>query len=352
MLKQTERLKVIYDFLKHTATDASTILEHLKQKEAEISLRQLQRDLVEVEKVFLQPNEQLVVTVVGYRKKIWKISAVDGKKELTQESINLLYLSLLTSPNLLKEQKKLHFDLFQEVLETALQQSNKAILNEDKQQLINTHFYEITKDVVFNQNIDDIIWAITHKKHIQITELIDDYTVDNYVFKTDKIDFAPVFIVYHRGAFLVSGVENHQKEVVIYEIGQLKKIQILDKGYNYEVLSKKIKKEMVNRFGITKNINNEVYDIKIEFSSVTGALVSKYFWHHSQHFKKKNGNYIMTIRCGINRELLGWLFQWMYNIRIIEPAILQEYYDKTLDEMIVNRKKEKALVYRNIFDPK
>ncbi|HAT77433.1 MAG TPA: hypothetical protein DCS19_11555 [Flavobacterium sp.] len=352
MLKQTERLKVIYDFLKHTAADASTILEHLKQKEAEISLRQLQRDLVEVEKVFLQPNEQLVATVVGYRKKIWKISAVDGKKELTQESINLLYLSLLTSPNLLKEQKKLHFDLFQEVLETTLQQSNKAILNEDKQQLINTHFYEITKDVIFNQNIDDIIWAIIHKKHIQITELIDDYTVDNYVFKTNKIDFAPVFIVYHRGTFLVSGVENHQKEVVIYEIGQLKKIQILDKGYNYEVLSKKIKIEMANRFGITKNINNEVYNIKIEFTSVTGALVSKYFWHHSQHFEKKNGNQIMTMRCGINRELLGWIFQWMYNIRIIEPTVLLEYYDKTLDEMLANRKKTKALVYRNIFEPK
>ncbi len=352
MLKQIERLKLIYDYLKLTSADASTILEYLKQKDAEISFRQLQRDLIEVKKIFLQTNEKLIVTVTDYRKKIWKINSVDTKSELTQVSINTLYLAILTQPHMLKESRKGNVDLFKNLLQTALHQSKNDIINVDNQQLINTQFYEITKDAVFNTNIDDIIWAISHKKYIHISELIDDYTVDNHTFKTEKIDFAPVSIIYHRGTFLVSGSENNQQDIVIYEIGQLKKIQILDKGYNYEPLSKKIKKELDNRFGITKNVNDEVYNIKIEFPSVTGALVSKYFWHHSQHFEKKKGNYIMTMKCGINRELLGWLFQWMYNIRIITPVILQEYYDKTLDEMIANRKSNTPFVYRNIFEPK
>ncbi|HQZ25406.1 MAG TPA: WYL domain-containing protein, partial [Flavobacterium sp.] len=352
MLKQTERLKIIYDYLKLTSADANTILEYLKQKDAEISLRQLQRDLTEVEKVFLQSNEQLTHSVVGYRKKIWKINSAETKRELTQKAINTLLLAVLTQPNILKENRKGHNDLFQDLLQDALQQSKNEIIKGNNQQLINTHFYEITKDIVFNSNIDDLIWAITNKKHIHILELINDYTVDNHVFKTEKIDFAPVSILYHRGTFLVAGIENHKQEIVIYEIGQLKKIKILGKGYNYEQLSKKIKTELDKRFGITKNINDEVYDIKIEFTSVTGALVSKYFWHHSQHFEKKKGNHIMTMKCGINRELLGWLFQWMYNVHIIEPSILQEYYDKTLDEMINNRKSKKPLVYRNIFEPK
>ena len=351
MLKQTERLKVIYDFLKHNAADAKTILEFLKQNDAEISLRQLQRDLTEVEKVFLQPSEKLTVTVVSYHKKIWKITSVETKIALSQESINILYLSILTHPNILKENKGLHFDLFKDLLQKTLHQSNNAIINGDNQQLINTHFYEITKDVVFNTNINDIIWAITHKKHIYILELINDYTVDNHVFKTSKIDFAPVFIIYHRGVFLVSGVEKQQQDVVIYEIDQLKKIKILDEGYNYDHFSNKIKTELDNRFGITKNINEAVYNIKLEFSSVTGAFVSRLFWHHSQHFEKIKGNYIMTMRCGINRELLGWLFQWMYNVRIIEPAILKEYYDKSLDEMMAIKKSKKSLIYRNIFEP-
>lgn len=351
MLKQTERLKVIYDFLIEIPADANTILEYLKQNDAEISLRQLQRDLKEVEKVFLQANQKLEVNVVDYRKKIWKINSISTKRKLSQKVINTLHLAMLAQPNMLKENRNDHIDLFKNLLQEELQKSKKEIVNINNQQLINSHFYEISKDVVFNANINDVIWAVTHKRNIQILELINDYTVDNHDFKTEKIDFAPVSILYHRGTFLVTGIENHKQEIAIYEIGQLKKIKILDKGYNYENNAKKIKIELDKRFGITKNINDEVYDIKIEFTSVTGALASKYFWHHSQHFEKKNGNYIMTMKCGINRELVGWIFQWMYNARVIEPTILQEYYNKTLDEMITNRKNKKPMVYKNIFEP-
>jgi WYL domain len=182
--------------------------------------------------------------------------------------------------------------------------------------------------------------------------LINDYTVDNHLFKDKIFEFAPVQILYHRGTFLVAGIENTNQEVVIYEIGQLKKFELLDKGYNYEQLSKKINTDLAKRFGITKNINNEVYDIVLEFTSVTGSLVSKFFWHQTQRFEKKNSIWFMTMQCGINRELLGWLFQWMFNIRVIEPPILQQKYDETLNEMIANRQKDKAFVYRNIFEPK
>jgi hypothetical protein len=353
MLKQTERLKIIYDFLKQTSADASTILEYLRQKDAEISLRQLQRDLVDVEKVFLQSNEQFSVKTELSRKKVWQIITTDKKFELTQNAINTLYLAMLVSPNALIENRLNDIQSFQELIQKSINENeNQLSISQKENQLVNTHFYEVTSDIVFNANIDDLIWAITNRKYIRIIELINDYTVDNHVFKTEIIDFAPISIIYHRGAFLVSGVESSKKNFLIYEIGQLKKIQLLKKNYNYEQFSKKIKVELDNRFGITKNVNNNVYHVVLEFTSVTGALVSKYFWHHSQHFEKKNGNWILTMKCGLNRELLGWIFQWMYNVRIIEPSILQDYYDKTLDEMITNRKSKKPLVYRNIFEPK
>lgn len=353
MLKQTERLKVIYDFLKHTSADANTILEYLKQKDAEISLRQLQRDLIEVEKVFLQPAEQLIVAIAGYRKKIWKINLKHSKQKLIKNTINTLYLAVLTQPNLIKGGRKSHINLFKDVLQNTLQQGTDEPINEVNQQLINTHFYEMIEDDVFNANIDDLILAITQKKYIRILELIFDCTVDNHDFKTGIMDFAPVFILFHRGVFFVAGIiDNHKQKIVIYEVGQLKKMRKLNKVYNFELFSEKIKTELDKRFGITKNINDKVYDIKIEFPSATGALVSKLFWHHSQHFKKNKGNYIMTMKCGINRELLGWLFQWMYNFRIIEPPILLDYYDETLAEMISNRKQKKSLVYKNLFEPK
>ena len=58
----------------------------------------------------------------------------------------------------------------------------------------------------------------------------------------------------------------------------------------------------------------------------------------------------MHIECGINRELLGWLFQWMYNIRVVEPEILKLYYEKTLNEIQNNNKSKATLVYRNLFN--
>jgi predicted DNA-binding transcriptional regulator YafY len=350
MLKQTERLKVIYTFLKQTPADANTILAYLKKNDAEISLRQLQRDLIDVEKIFIQSNEEFLVQIGQHRKKIWQIVNLDKKIKFNQSTINTLYLAMLVSPNILMENRLSDVELFRELLRKGINK-NENQLSITQNQLINTHFYEITKDTIFNANINQLIRAVTSRKYIKIIELVNDYTVDNHRFKTDSVNFAPVSIIYHRGAFLIAGIESKNQEAVIYEIGQLKRFTILDKGYNYEQFYNRIETELGKRFGITKNMTDEVYEIVLEFTSVTGALVSKYFWHHSQHFEKKKGNWVMTMKCGINRELMGWLFQWMYNVRILEPSVLQINYDKTLDEMIINRKNKKSFVYKNIFEP-
>lgn len=93
----------------------------------------------------------------------------------------------------------------------------------------------------------------------------------------------------------------------------------------------KIKEEMTDRFGITENINDEIYDIEIEFSPITGAFMKHIFWHKTQKFKKKkNGNYILKMKCGINRELVGWIFQWMSNAKVNKPQILQD----KMEEMV------------------
>ncbi len=122
--------------------------------------------------------------------------------------------------------------------------------------------------------------------------------------------------------------------------------------YDYKIAKAFFDQELQKRFGVTKNINNEVYDIKIEMSPVLAGFIKNHFWHPSQKFSKKNNNYSMHIKCGINRELMGWLFQWMYNIKIIQPPILIDYYQKTLEEMQKNSLSKKRLMYRNIFETK
>ena len=107
---------------------------------------------------------------------------------------------------------------------------------------------------------------------------------------------------------------------------------------------------MDNRFGITDNMNNEIYDIEIEFSELTGEFVKHHFWHHSQNFSKlSTGNYVMTLRCGINRELVGWIFQWMSNARVIKPESLQELVKEKHREILDNYESDMPLSSNNSF---
>ena len=206
---------------------------------------------------------------------------------------------------------------------------------------------------MFENNIDKLIEAISTQNIILISRLKNDYTVDNHHQTTAVFEFIPVKIIYHRGAFLIAGfLKSNTAEIVLYEISQLEEFTIRKEKFNLKDLSKTLNDELDNRFGITKNIDDKVYDIKLEFTNITGSLVRKYTWHHSQKFILYEGNYIMTLKCGINRELLGWIFQWMYNVRILEPQQLIDVYKNSLVEMQSNRNLHTALKYKNIFEPK
>ena len=89
--------------------------------------------------------------------------------------------------------------------------------------------------------------------------------------------------------------------------------------------------------------------IKIELANVIADFLAHHHWHATQQFSKQSGKTIVTFQCGINRELLGWLFQWLYNIKILEPPILKDYFEKTIHEISAVHQAKKPLVYRNIF---
>lgn len=106
------------------------------------------------------------------------------------------------------------------------------------------------------------------------------------------------------------------------------------------------------RFGITQNMDEKVYDIELEFSSVTGFYVKNHIWHDTFTAQSlPNGNWLMKMRCGINRELVGWIFQWMGNVKIINPPELKELYQQQLEKMFVLNEGGE-LTYSNIFQPK
>ena len=55
----------------------------------------------------------------------------------------------------------------------------------------------------------------------------------------------------------------------------------------------------------------------------------------------------MKFESGINRELIGWIFQWMGNVRINSPKKLIDLYKEQLIIMHHNYTNAKAFQYNN-----
>ena len=120
--------------------------------------------------------------------------------------------------------------------------------------------------------------------------------------------------------------------------------------FDNRLLLDEMDKELMKRFGITENINNEIYNIEIEFTELTGTFVKNQFWHPTQKFTVlENGNYLMKLHCGINRELVGWIFQWMSNVRVLKPEILKDAVLSKYRDVLDSYSDDAPLVSNNSF---
>lgn len=299
-MKQIDRLEYIIQKLR---SNSYTIHELKKtiDKVSLISLRQIQRDLLEINKI-ISKSEKLII----FRKKYLKYYKIESNKDFQDD-------------NYIRDNK------------------------------IETKFYNQILSNINNDNLTSINSAINENKVIVISKLLNDETGDNFSFADSNILFIPLKIINHRSSTYVGGYNFKLNQIQIFGINQLNKITIKNNHKNTKELNLLLENELISRFGVSKNIDSNIYDIKIEVSSILAGFITNHFWHPSQKFTKRKGNTIVHFKCGINRELMGWLFQWMYNIRILEPPILKSYYDRTILEIQKNNNSKHPLVYRNIF---
>lgn len=300
-MKQLERLLFLIESLKAKPCTTHELLAQLSEQNSNSSIRQLQRDFKDIA-LLLSNNE----TLKSFRKDKFKYFFIDiSENDFTSANENKIY--------------------------------------------INTNFYVQSKSKHIDFNLNTIENAIKESKSIVISDIINDQTGDNNDFETKNIFFQPIQILIHRDSYYVGGYNIVKKCVQIFGINQIEKVKLSSYCELFPDVVKLFNEELSNRFGVTKNIDSNTYTIVIEVSSVLAGFLKNNYWHHSQKFAKKNGNTIMYLKCGINRELMGWLFQWMYNIKIIEPPLLKEYYKAALNEIIFIDESKKSLVYKNIF---
>lgn len=296
-MKKSKRISTLLNQLKESKLSAYDLHTIFKNKNINISIRQIQRDINELEN-YLDKTEIL---------------------------------------DKVKSEKKIFYFI-----------SKKSKLNADKLNSIETFFYyPIENEIDTSINLFDT--AINQRSAIIIRLIKNDLTGDNSNFEFEPFIFYPISIINHRNIKYIGGWNPQKKQIQIFGINQISEFSIEDKKFKMNKIKQKFHEELDKRFGVTKNIDENVYEIKIELSKVLANFIKSHYWHKTQKIIIKDNKTFLFLKCGINRELLGWLFQWMYNIRVIEPKILKDYYEKTIKEIQNNSVSKTPLVYRNIF---
>ena len=351
-MNQLERLHFIYQLLEVEPRTVQDICKELELKGYRTAQRQIYNDLVQLEKNYLRNNQALQITTGQHNQKTYRLVYTDISIAVTGFDVNSYQLSRLSMTTYITEGRGESINKFRDIVAKKIMHLSKtkyAAL--PLEQNFNSHFFERKYSADFNQMSEDIIWSIANNKIIEVENVYGDATnVTSDI--TYPFKLKPLLLVYHNGAYYTAGFIAKNNLFITIDLSKIVAYNITNQTFAHKKLLPIAKAELQKRFGLTANIDNEVYDIELEFSSITGEFLSHYNWHTTQSFTQlKNGNYRMKMHCGINRELFGWIFRWMGNVKIIGPKKLKDLYLQQLDIINKNYSSGASLNYSNIFKP-
>lgn len=352
MSEKSKRLMMIYSRLKSGPITIEMLTDWAQKYDVQISTRTFYRDLCDLENSFIPADEKLVVMVGEKNRKTWKIEYVNEEEPLTEFDLNSYILFQNFLPLSVTSSRKNSLEKIRSLFYQKYSKSQfEYFVNVAKSQIKASHFHEGSVFTEYHKILDDCIWSIQNKRKIQLISINYDYTsISTEV--TFPQTLYPIQILYHRGVVHISGFLEDSSQLVILGVEQIDKYKLTNNPFENTYYLNHLELALSKRFGITQNINDEVYNIEIEFSKRTGTFVHKQFWHDSQNFEQlENGNFLMTLNCGINRELIGWIFQWMSNAKVLKPPILRSLVAEKYREMVQIYEKDIALVSNNSYRP-
>lgn len=351
-MKQLERLKHIYSLLLIGPQTIESILSNFEQRGVQVSKRQVYRDLEDVKHFYLREGEVFEQRSMEFNRKVWLINRHTEAVPLTSYDIDTYLLGVATTPIGLINGRKGSLQKMQMLVANHL--SNSKIEHNatwDGHALSSTHFFEVPFPEPFQDFLGEMLWATANQRSIRILAYDGD-SVSFYESLTLPFVLHPVKLIYHRGSFYLAGIIPASGHCVVVDAFQIEKYELTNETFQAKQYLSKVEKDLNNRFGITQNIDDGTYDIVLEFGSETGKYLKNFNWHHSQKFEElPNGNWVLTLSCGLNRELVGWIFQWTGNVKIIAPQALMDFHRKKM-ERIQEVQKSNGFNYMNFMRPK
>lgn len=348
-MNQFQRILMIYKILEENPKTIVQIYNALIKKKVKISKRQIYLDIDVLNDFYLRETEKLIIDTGRYNQKIYRLVKKTEEIELSFRDITTFQLTRILSPRIISVGRAESMSKFRNVYKSFVSKKQTLYSYMPEEQNIRSGFFEALYDETYNKTLDDVIWSIANAKIFIIHEITGDATSIKDKAKY-PILFKPIKLIFHRGDYVVAGFVKMKDNFLIINISKIKQYEVSKTNFPKKNLIELTHIKLKNRFGVTDNINNKIYTIRLEFSSYTGEFISHYHWHDSQKFHQLgNGNWILEMECGINRELIGWIFMWMNNVRILAPSTLKYVFLDQLKNINENYSIESNLKYKNIF---
>lgn len=330
------RLLMMYNRLKHSAVTIEIIQRWAKNAGISISQRQLYRDM-DLINGLLQKNEVLKVSQSEKNRKTWKIEFAESSEEKVSDNfINSFYLLRNFCPLNIQSLRKDDIDKIEALFYRKNSKSRfEHNTNVHQLEITSSQFGEKPNLPAFNDLLNKCIWAVQNQRKILLKKLEYELTALEEAFYARDHILLPMQILYHRGGIYLAAIEEKQRRLIVLALVQMKEFETTNEMFDHSVYVNTFNEQLAARFGVTENISEHIYDIEIEFSQFVGEYISTYYWHPStQISKKRNGVYIMNLRCGINRELLSWIFQFASLAKVKKPTLLREMVLQYLETTI------------------
>ena len=331
----------IYNRLRQSPVTLDVLFQWTERIGIKISRRSLYRYLNDLENTVQFQGERLIVYEGEKNKKVWKIEYDKSSATLNQFDINTYYFIRNFLPRSLNDPRQISIEKFDKIFYESLSKSKfQANVDAHNGSFIRTDYIDAIYSDRDHILLEDFIWAIQNRRKIRAdTENFDPKYFPRGFDKNEVL--CPLKLVYHFGLIYICTYWETGKKIVIIPYNKLVESSITGIEFNPASFLQPLQVYLAEHFGITENYDNNIYDIQLEFAGYTGDYITTIHWHASQRFEKlENGNTMVHLRCGINRELIGFILYFINNVRVVTPMILKEILLERIDLIRDNYLKE------------
>lgn len=325
MADHLERIIRIYNRLRRGPVTIEIISKWAKQAGITVSDRQLYRDLEQIKRVALTDGEVVKEYVNEKNKKTWKLEYKEASEKLSAFDINSFFLLKNFAPLAVLEERKDSIGKFEKIIYKAFSKNNfQQYIQANELFLRKTNYKENMYGAEEHQKIEDLIWAL-HNKRLVIIEQDLINTANNDISKEAfPLEIFPMELVFHRGRIHLSGFSK-TNQFLLFAVDKDFRFTLTNENFNRKKLLPAYKNHFEKLFGISKPINDKVYNIKLEFTKSFGESYKSFYWHHTQTWKElKNGNYLLCLRSSIGRELVGFIANGLSMVKVHQPKVLKD----------------------------